>query len=45
MADAIFTHPLLAEGLNTFVAMFDAQGGTLSLGGATKRAAARVHQS
>ena len=26
MADAIFTHPLLAEGLNTLFAMFDAQG-------------------
>jgi pyruvate/2-oxoglutarate dehydrogenase complex dihydrolipoamide dehydrogenase (E3) component len=25
MADAIFTHPLLAEGLNTLFAMFDAQ--------------------
>jgi hypothetical protein len=24
MADAIFTHPLLAEGLNTLFAMFDA---------------------
>jgi hypothetical protein len=23
MADAIFTHPLLAEGLNTLFAMFD----------------------
>jgi len=23
MADAIFTHPLLAEGLNTLLAMFD----------------------
>jgi pyruvate/2-oxoglutarate dehydrogenase complex dihydrolipoamide dehydrogenase (E3) component len=26
MADAIFTHPLLAEGLNTLFAMFDASG-------------------
>ncbi|WP_020575305.1 hypothetical protein [Actinopolymorpha alba] len=24
VADAIFTHPLLAEGLNTLFAMFDA---------------------
>src|ERR1700739_717260 len=24
MADAVFTHPLLAEGLNTLFAMFDA---------------------
>jgi hypothetical protein len=24
MADAIFTHPLLAEGLNTLFEMFDA---------------------
>jgi hypothetical protein len=24
MADAIFTHPLLGEGLNTLFAMFDA---------------------
>ena len=24
LADAIFTHPLLAEGLNTLFAMFDA---------------------
>jgi len=24
MADAIFTHPLLAEGINTLFAMFDA---------------------
>jgi len=23
MTDAIFTHPLLAEGLNTLLAMFD----------------------
>ncbi|WP_040829843.1 mercuric reductase [Nocardia jiangxiensis] len=27
MADAIFTHPLLAEGLNSLFAMFDARGG------------------
>ena len=27
MADAIFTHPLLAEGLNSLFAMFDAGGG------------------
>ncbi len=30
MADAIFTHPLLAEGLNTLFTMFDADGNALS---------------
>jgi hypothetical protein len=30
LSDAIFTHPLLAEGLNTLFAMFDAEGGALS---------------
>jgi hypothetical protein len=31
MADAILTHPLLAEGLNTLFAMFDAQDGLCGL--------------
>jgi hypothetical protein len=30
LSDAIFTHPFLAEGLNTLFAMFDAEGGALS---------------
>jgi pyruvate/2-oxoglutarate dehydrogenase complex dihydrolipoamide dehydrogenase (E3) component len=30
MSDAIFTHPLLAEGLNTLFAMFQSEGGALS---------------
>jgi len=32
MANAVFTHPLLAEGLNTLFAMFDAQDGAGQMG-------------
>jgi hypothetical protein len=43
MADAIFTHPLLAEGLNTLFAMFDASRTRASLAG--RGLAVRGHAS